>query len=686
MSTTFKPSKLTAVPTLPCDPNAVFFVAPTSKPNYVEIYVSNSAGTALKRLLTDADIQALIDASISGLAGEMPIVADIAARNALSPTKNTQVLVLDATGDSTVASGAATYLYRVSTTSWIKLSETDGDKGDITVSNSGATWTIDNQSVDYSKLQQTNGGNIALGNPTNGSGTITEIPIGVGANNLVQLDNTAKLPAVDGSQLTNLPVLSATQIRDSLTTLTGNDRLDASTIKNLPTGGGSGGLNIVSPTANNFPVVANDLVVANNFSVALPSTPQENTIIYFLVLENPCLIAVTGTITLNSQVAVSLFKINPQGFIIPLLFKNSRWNILPSYVSDIVLSTNFINLSNYQSPGDTNGIIYYLGTTAINSQTFVNPVPSQVVATSSGVHDPGPTFGLQGATDRNLATAWHASSATPSPSQIFQLDFQDRKVDLTRIVIRPWARTDGLPAVSPTIVEASNDGLNWTAIHSFTGSAFAGQDLISPEIPASGTPSRYIRFRRTSGTSDNWWQQALGEIELYGFLYQVINLVSNLPPTTPESTEGLVSFNQWLRSSFTTGSSSYGYTLDSVTLRFRQDIASPNLFVRLYSDNAGSLGNLITSFTNPSSITTTNNNNTFTLTTPQTLAANTTYWLVAGISSSNSGQYSWRATNSVNQTGEPNWSIGDSALFSGNQGGTWNTFSGFNAFQFSVNG
>ena len=76
-------------------------------------------------MLTDTDIQALIYASISGLAGEMPIVADIAARNALSPTKNTQVLVLDATGDSTVASGAATYIYRFSTTSWIKLSEAE---------------------------------------------------------------------------------------------------------------------------------------------------------------------------------------------------------------------------------------------------------------------------------------------------------------------------------------------------------------------------------------------------------------------------------------------------------------------------------------------------------------------------------------------------------------------------------
>ncbi|MFM7278853.1 MAG: hypothetical protein ACKO1I_14655, partial [Microcystis aeruginosa] len=125
MTTTFKPSKLTAVPTLPCNPNAVFFVAPTGKPNYIEVYVSNNAGTALRRLLTDADIQGLIDTSIAGISGEMPIVANIAARNALSLTKNTQVLVLDATGDSTVASGAATYLYRVSTTSWIKLNEAE---------------------------------------------------------------------------------------------------------------------------------------------------------------------------------------------------------------------------------------------------------------------------------------------------------------------------------------------------------------------------------------------------------------------------------------------------------------------------------------------------------------------------------------------------------------------------------
>ncbi|MCA2505418.1 MAG: hypothetical protein IM550_20320 [Microcystis sp. M54BS1] len=76
-------------------------------------------------MLTDTDIQGLINTSIAGISGEMPIVANIAERNALTLTKNTQVLVLNATGDSTVASGAATYLYRASTTSWIKLSEAE---------------------------------------------------------------------------------------------------------------------------------------------------------------------------------------------------------------------------------------------------------------------------------------------------------------------------------------------------------------------------------------------------------------------------------------------------------------------------------------------------------------------------------------------------------------------------------
>lgn len=44
----------------------------------------------------------------------------------------------------------------------------------------------------------------AAGRTTLGLGTAAVLNVGTSANNIVQLDGTAKLPAVDGSQLTNL--------------------------------------------------------------------------------------------------------------------------------------------------------------------------------------------------------------------------------------------------------------------------------------------------------------------------------------------------------------------------------------------------------------------------------------------------------------------------------------------------
>jgi hypothetical protein len=115
--------------------------------------------------------------------------------------------------------------------------------------------------------------------------------------------------------------------------------------------------------------------------------------------------------------------------------------------------------------------------------------------------------------------------------------------------------------------------------------------------------------------------------------------------------------------------------------------ANPNLFVRLYKDSSGGLGGQITSFTNPIFTPNTTKDYIFTLTNPQTLASNTDYWLVAGISE-DSGEYLWAFTTSTGQTGSPGWLIGDNPFYSTNQGDIWsNNFSTtFNAFQFSVNG
>ncbi len=102
--------------------HAVYLVAPAAKPNYVEMYVTNADGSAARRIINSDDVQAMIDAAVAGASG-IEIVADIAARDALTPTNGKHVLVLDASADATVNSGAASYVWRAATSQWIKLTE-----------------------------------------------------------------------------------------------------------------------------------------------------------------------------------------------------------------------------------------------------------------------------------------------------------------------------------------------------------------------------------------------------------------------------------------------------------------------------------------------------------------------------------------------------------------------------------
>lgn len=117
----FRVHKVTALPgTL--EPNSIYFVAPAARPDYTEVYMTGASASTVKRIVNTVDVQAMIDAAVSGLGG-LAIVDDIAARNALNPTSNAMVVVLDASADPTVNSGSALYAYRLSNTSWIKLSE-----------------------------------------------------------------------------------------------------------------------------------------------------------------------------------------------------------------------------------------------------------------------------------------------------------------------------------------------------------------------------------------------------------------------------------------------------------------------------------------------------------------------------------------------------------------------------------
>lgn len=110
------------VTTLPgtLEPNTFYFV---ENGNYAESYLTNSSGVA-KMIGNTTMINQLITSQLAQY-NAFEIVADITARNALASglNRNLLVLVIDATGDTTVGSGSALYAFHNDTDTWEKLTE-----------------------------------------------------------------------------------------------------------------------------------------------------------------------------------------------------------------------------------------------------------------------------------------------------------------------------------------------------------------------------------------------------------------------------------------------------------------------------------------------------------------------------------------------------------------------------------
>lgn len=115
--------RVTAIPgTLAA--NSVYLIAPAAS-EYAEIIITGASREVSRRTPRIADIQAMIDdAALGGGAGAI-IVDDIAARDGLTPPNAQQVYVVDASADATVDAGGATYIWRASTNTWIKQSESE---------------------------------------------------------------------------------------------------------------------------------------------------------------------------------------------------------------------------------------------------------------------------------------------------------------------------------------------------------------------------------------------------------------------------------------------------------------------------------------------------------------------------------------------------------------------------------
>jgi hypothetical protein len=103
-------------------PNTIYYVPHATDNNLMEVYFSSSDGSSVKKIPNTTEIQSMIDASLASY-NETLVTPTITTRDALTLTRNTPVYVLDATGDTTVGSGAALYLWDNTTEEFYKLAE-----------------------------------------------------------------------------------------------------------------------------------------------------------------------------------------------------------------------------------------------------------------------------------------------------------------------------------------------------------------------------------------------------------------------------------------------------------------------------------------------------------------------------------------------------------------------------------
>ena len=148
------------------------------------IYIVVASGTASR----DPEFD-----TVDELAGQMIIVKE--------GSTNADSFQLCTTDSGSIGSAAITFT-QVTPSS-------GGTVTQVGIAQSGSEFTISGSPI-------TTSGNITLGVGTiantkiSGLGTASTKAVGTSANNVVQLDGSARLPGVDGSQLTNLPTTGAT--------------------------------------------------------------------------------------------------------------------------------------------------------------------------------------------------------------------------------------------------------------------------------------------------------------------------------------------------------------------------------------------------------------------------------------------------------------------------------------------
>lgn len=101
---------------------STIYIVKAADATHAEMFFTNNDGSEIRHLLNKAEVNDMITTAINSFNNIM-VVQDIATRNALVLERNALVLVVNATGDGTVSSGAAMYVYDHGNSSYYKVSE-----------------------------------------------------------------------------------------------------------------------------------------------------------------------------------------------------------------------------------------------------------------------------------------------------------------------------------------------------------------------------------------------------------------------------------------------------------------------------------------------------------------------------------------------------------------------------------
>jgi hypothetical protein len=177
----------------------------------------------------------------------------------------------------------------------------------------------------------------------------------------------------------------------------------------------------------------------------------------------------------------------------------------------------------FSAPGDTNGLLYYLGTDG-GQHAFSNPITTgKIAVTATDPWDASGTWDVKNVASRDAAGYFSKGDA---PGSFIQFDLgASKRMDVDKFTI--MARATGNPDWMPKgyKLQGSQNGTDWTDLFAiaedFTLLGWAAIGATAAWPVSNTTPWRYLKLLQTQANGDGGNQLTVAELEFYGTLSTV---------------------------------------------------------------------------------------------------------------------------------------------------------------------